>query len=141
MPARTPHVSVLQDNAAPGLNPGPAGQEVLPYTDGLYEYGRIATLDNKLKGAGIAPDVISRIMEGGETIRRGTAPERKRTGCGGPCRPFPAGARRPVFFWCLSPKPIERAGRLRAGWRSPVAARPYLPGAYSLSSQTRCPLS
>lgn len=42
-----------------------------------YEYGRIATLAENLEKAGIAEDLIDRIMEGGEDIRKGARPEKK----------------------------------------------------------------
>jgi hypothetical protein len=43
----------------------------------LYEYGRIATLAAQLEKAGIAPEIIAQIMQDGEDIGRGTAPEAK----------------------------------------------------------------
>lgn len=43
----------------------------------MYEYGRIAKLDEKLREAKIDPDVIGRIMAGGEAIRKSAAPEKK----------------------------------------------------------------
>ncbi len=42
-----------------------------------YEYGRIGKLSEELGRAGIPADVTARIMEGGESIKRGTKPERK----------------------------------------------------------------
>ena len=42
-----------------------------------YEYGRIGRLAQNLEKAGIDPGIIDQIMEGGETIRRGTTPEKK----------------------------------------------------------------
>ena len=42
-----------------------------------YEYGRIRTLAEKLDNAGIERTVIERVMQGGETIRRTTKPEKK----------------------------------------------------------------
>jgi hypothetical protein len=42
-----------------------------------YEYSRIAKLTEKLSEAGVEPRVIDEIMKGGETIRRGTKPEKK----------------------------------------------------------------
>jgi len=42
-----------------------------------YEYGRINTLAQSLEEADIGPDIANQIMEGGETIRRGTRPEKK----------------------------------------------------------------
>jgi hypothetical protein len=42
-----------------------------------YEYGRIAKLAENLEKARVAPDLIERIMEGGEAVRKGTKPEKK----------------------------------------------------------------
>lgn len=42
-----------------------------------YEYGRIERLGLSLEKAGIAQEVIDRVMAGGEEIRRGTRPEEK----------------------------------------------------------------
>ena len=42
-----------------------------------YQYGRIARLGEKLQEAGIAQDVIEQIMAGGESILRGTKPDKK----------------------------------------------------------------
>jgi len=42
-----------------------------------YEYGRIRVLDENLRRAGIAPETIAAIMEGGEGIGKSTTPEKK----------------------------------------------------------------
>lgn len=42
-----------------------------------YKYGRIARLAEKLVAAEIAPEIIDRIMVGGEDIRQSTKPELK----------------------------------------------------------------
>jgi hypothetical protein len=42
-----------------------------------YEYHRIGTLAENLEKAGIAPEIIDQIMEGGEDIRQSMAPEKK----------------------------------------------------------------
>lgn len=42
-----------------------------------YEYGRIFRLNESLEKAGIAPEVIEQIMEGGEDIRKSAPPEIK----------------------------------------------------------------
>lgn len=42
-----------------------------------YEYGRIVTLARSLENAGIAPEIIAQIMEGGEAIGKSTKPEKK----------------------------------------------------------------
>lgn len=42
-----------------------------------YEYGRIDILARKLEEAGVAPETIEAIMEGGESILRGISPEKK----------------------------------------------------------------
>jgi len=42
-----------------------------------YEYGRIDRLAQSLEKASIAQEIIEQIMEGGENIRKGTAPEKK----------------------------------------------------------------
>ena len=43
----------------------------------MYEYGRIARLAEKLREAGIAPEIAGRIMAGGEAVRKSTSPEKK----------------------------------------------------------------
>ena len=43
----------------------------------IYEYGRIATLDKKLKESGIDQGLIDQIMQDGEGVRRSTKPEKK----------------------------------------------------------------
>lgn len=43
----------------------------------VYEYGRIAVLAKRLQEAGIDQEMVDRIMEGGEGIRRTTPPARK----------------------------------------------------------------
>ena len=43
----------------------------------IYEYGRINTLSQSLENSDIGQDIADQIMEGGETIRRGTRPEKK----------------------------------------------------------------
>ncbi len=42
-----------------------------------YEYGRIAKLSEGLKKAKVDPKIIRKIMEGGESIRKSTPPEKK----------------------------------------------------------------
>ena len=42
-----------------------------------YEYGRIARLDEQLRAAGVAEETITRIMAGGEAIRKTARPEVK----------------------------------------------------------------
>jgi hypothetical protein len=42
-----------------------------------YEYGRIDILARNLEKGGIAQEVVDEIMEGGETILKGTTPEKK----------------------------------------------------------------
>jgi hypothetical protein len=42
-----------------------------------YAYGRIAKLAENLEGAGVAPEIIAEIMQGGEAVNRGTSPEKK----------------------------------------------------------------
>jgi hypothetical protein len=42
-----------------------------------YAYGRIAILAAQLEEAGLAPEIIAQIMEGGEGIRQSTAPDAK----------------------------------------------------------------
>lgn len=42
-----------------------------------YEYGRIEVLAKSLDEAGVAPDTIQAILEGGEGVLRKTSPERK----------------------------------------------------------------
>jgi hypothetical protein len=44
----------------------------------MYEYGRIGILAESLTHAGIDPDIVDTIMEGGAAIRRGTPPLQKR---------------------------------------------------------------
>jgi hypothetical protein len=42
-----------------------------------YEYGRINTLAQSLQEAGVEQKIVDQIMESGETIRKGTRPEKK----------------------------------------------------------------
>jgi hypothetical protein len=42
-----------------------------------YEYGRIAKLDEALRAAQVAPEIIAAIMQDGDSILKGTNPERK----------------------------------------------------------------
>jgi hypothetical protein len=42
-----------------------------------YEYGRIERLGVSLEKAGVAQEVVDRIMAGGQDIRRGARPEEK----------------------------------------------------------------
>lgn len=44
---------------------------------GIYEYGRIEQLYNKLVEYGVAEDVINEIVEGGEAIKKTAKPEKK----------------------------------------------------------------
>jgi hypothetical protein len=44
-----------------------------------YEYGRIAVLEEQLVNAGIAPQVIAQVMEGGESILKTTTSAKKAT--------------------------------------------------------------
>jgi hypothetical protein len=43
----------------------------------MYEYGRIAKLAESLENAGITPEIIDQVMEGGESIRKTTPPVKK----------------------------------------------------------------
>jgi len=45
--------------------------------DSTYEYGRIAKLAESLRQAAITPEIIARIMEGGEAIGRDSKPQEK----------------------------------------------------------------
>jgi hypothetical protein len=43
----------------------------------VYEYGRIAKLAESLEKAGIAQEIIDQVMEGGDTMLKGTNPAKK----------------------------------------------------------------